>query len=191
MELRLDDAIPCEQKVITLLVWCHTRLFFNLADLLAKRFRHALKAESPACAIHGSGKASVYAFPALLFARRLALNGAHKTLDDCEHAVFVLTFVLALFGALGAMLVGTPELSCTESEASGLVHRVSHSLACLAAWPRLVLDDGSTGGEPIVVESRGATAAGAEGDEDEEEVESHWSTVLCLLSPQPLPPQPL
>ena len=88
--------------------------------------------------------------------------------------------------ALGAMLVGTPELSCTESEASGLVHRVSHSLACLAAWPRLVLDDGSTGGEPIVVESRGATAAGAEGDEDEEEVESHWSTVLCLLSPQPL-----
>ena len=48
--------------------------------------------------------------------------------------------------ALGAMLVGTPELSCTESEASGLVHRVSHSLACLAAWPRLVLDDGSTGG---------------------------------------------
>ena len=70
---------------------------------------------------------------------------------------------------LGSALVNLDEMDCSVEEAEGLARRLAGSLAGLACWPQLVLDD------DLVVESRGAQQA-----------ESHWSTVVSLLSPRPL-----
>ena len=74
--------------------------------------------------------------------------------------------------ALGGALLNTPELGCSDEESVGtLSRRLAASLAGVACWPRLELDD----------------ALAIEGDaSDGEEAESHWQTALALLALRPL-----
>ena len=78
----------------------------------------------------------------------------------------------------------------TPHAAAALTRHLSRSFAGLACWPRLVLDDEiviESRTDEIVIESR------SDEDEDEDEPgggggapESHWQTVLPLLSARPL-----
>ena len=96
------------------------------------------------------------------------------------------------------------EYGCSEVQVDALASHVACSLAGLACWPQLILDDGGAGedgdyaparlqaddggeggsssseGEgapPIIVETRSMTSAAS----------SHWSTLVALLAEHPLP----
>lgn len=79
-------------------------------------------------------------------------------------------------------------LGCSEASAALLVRSLAHSLAGLACWPRMVLDEAAC----IVVESRSDSplTAGEAASEMPEAGESHWQTVLLLLSSRPLAVRP-
>ena len=81
---------------------------------------------------------------------------------------------------------------CGEAQAAALCRWLARSVAGLACWPRLVLDGDAA--RPLIVRSRSDELGGDDGEaaeaeeaaEEEEEAESHWQTVLPLLSSRPL-----
>jgi len=97
------------------------------------------------------------------------------------------------------------EQGCTEAEIAHLSQELASSLACLACWPRIVLEESAEShAEPLVMESRGGVPYSAveskgadktstvdsdheqsKGSEDLQD-KSHWDMVVPLLSPKPL-----
>ena len=95
--------------------------------------------------------------------RRIAFTIDASYLDDAAatHA-----------DGLGAPLLSTPELGCTDAESvRRLSQKLAASLAGIACWPRLVLD------ESLAIEGDACDCETGE--------ESHWQTALVLLSLRP------